>query len=202
MPQRSYRQYCALARALDVVGDRWNLLIIRNLLLGPQTWSELRRDLPGIARNLLSARLSDLEEYDVVVHDERGRYALTERGAELQPAVFALAAWGERHVLDAPRSDDRLRIRYAMTSIRRRLRPVPTSAVIVLDVDGQRYVARLGEHPTVEQAGEEVDVDLRMSVAGFRRWMFAGEGWEELVAEGLVDGPADLARRLRRAVSS
>ena len=59
---RSYRQYCGLARALDVVGDRWNLLIVRQLLIGPARYGELHAGLPGVATNLLVDRLRDLED--------------------------------------------------------------------------------------------------------------------------------------------
>ena len=122
MPTRSYRQYCALARALDVIGDRWSLLIVRNLLLGPQRWSELRSGLPGIAKNLLSSRLSELAEHEVVTRDG-DRYALTERGQQLERTLFALGDWGEAHCLGKAREDDAIRLRYLMTSIRRKLRP-------------------------------------------------------------------------------
>mgnify|MGYP006780777351 CR=1 FL=1 len=66
MPNRSYGQFCGLARALDTVGDRWNLLIVRELLPGPQRYNELKASLSGIATNLLAARLRDLEANRIV----------------------------------------------------------------------------------------------------------------------------------------
>jgi DNA-binding HxlR family transcriptional regulator len=90
---KSYGQYCALARALDVVGDRWTLLIARELLVGPRRYSELLEGLPGIATNLLAERLRGLEEHEVVARDRDSRYHLTEWGKSLSEPVHALARW-------------------------------------------------------------------------------------------------------------
>lgn len=89
---RSYRQYCGLARGLDVVGDRWALLIVRELLEGPRRYSELLDGLPGIATNLLAERLRTLEEADVLTRDDHS-YALTEWGQGLRNVVYALGRW-------------------------------------------------------------------------------------------------------------
>jgi DNA-binding HxlR family transcriptional regulator len=90
---RSYGQYCALARALDVVGERWALLIVRELLEGPQRYGDLLDGLPGIATNLLVDRLRTLEDAGVVTRDAGGGYALTEWGEELRDVVNALGRW-------------------------------------------------------------------------------------------------------------
>ena len=91
---RSYGQYCSLAKALDVVGDRWTLLIARELLLRPCRYSDLQAGLPGIPTNLLAARLRQLEEDGVVVVDERNHYALTPWGEQLAEPLHALSRWG------------------------------------------------------------------------------------------------------------
>jgi DNA-binding HxlR family transcriptional regulator len=92
---RSYAQYCSLARALDLVGDRWTLLIVRELLiLGSCRFGELQHGLPGIATNLLTERLRHLEEGGVVARHEDGRYVLTPWGEQLAGPVYALARWG------------------------------------------------------------------------------------------------------------
>jgi DNA-binding HxlR family transcriptional regulator len=98
---RSYGQYCSVARALDVVGDRWSLLIVRELLLrGASRYTDLREGLPGIATNLLVDRLRDLEEAGVVARVEAPPpvattlYELTPRGSELAPVLDALGIWG------------------------------------------------------------------------------------------------------------
>lgn len=106
---KSYGQLCAVARALDVVGDRWTLLVVRELLIeGALRFSDLQRGLPGIAPNLLSQRLRDLEEQGVLRRDEGdrpgvpARYRLTPRGAELEGVVRELLKWGAPTVPSAP----------------------------------------------------------------------------------------------------
>src|SRR5919106_1278299 len=95
---RSYGQYCGLARALDVVGDRWNLLIVRQLLIAPARYRELVEGLPGVATNLLADRLRDLETAGVIERRlaEAGNaiaYALTPWGAELREPIDGLIRW-------------------------------------------------------------------------------------------------------------
>lgn len=97
MPARSYRQYCGLARTLDVVGDRWSLLIIRELLAGPMRYSELVASLSGIATNLLADRLRSLESSGVIER-RLGQasgvvYALTPWGSQLREAIEGFVRW-------------------------------------------------------------------------------------------------------------
>src|SRR5438874_2834358 len=100
MDGRSYGQYCSLAHALDVVGERWTLLVVRDLLLGPKRFTDLLAGLPGIGRNLLAARLRRLEDEGVVrrrtLPAPAGSrvYELTEDGVELGLALAPLARWG------------------------------------------------------------------------------------------------------------
>jgi DNA-binding HxlR family transcriptional regulator len=98
---KTYSQYCAVARSLDLVGDRWVLLIVRELLSqGPCRFTDLRDGLPGIATNLLAARLKDMEENGLITRADApppvatGLYQLTERGLQLQPVIAALVEWG------------------------------------------------------------------------------------------------------------
>jgi DNA-binding HxlR family transcriptional regulator len=98
---RSYDEYCAAAKALDVVGDRWTLLIVRELALrGPCRYTDLRNGLPGIASNLLSERLRDLEHAGVIVREDAPPpiattlFRLTPRGEELRPVLDGLVRWG------------------------------------------------------------------------------------------------------------
>lgn len=97
MTRRSYGQFCALALALDRIGDRWTLLIIRELLIHPRGYAELRAGLPGIASNLLAERLRQLESDGLISRDggESGRpvYALTPTGRELEEPIMALVRW-------------------------------------------------------------------------------------------------------------
>jgi DNA-binding HxlR family transcriptional regulator len=98
---RTYGQYCAVARSLDLVGDRWVLLIVRELLSqGPCRFTDLRDGLPGIATNLLAGRLTDMAENGLITRVDApppvaaGLYQLTERGQELRPVIAALTEWG------------------------------------------------------------------------------------------------------------
>jgi len=91
---RSYDQYCSLARALDIVGDRWTLLVVRELLVRPCRYADLQAGLPGIATNLLAERLRLLEDAGVVGRDAQGRYELTGWGQRLAVPVRELARWG------------------------------------------------------------------------------------------------------------
>jgi DNA-binding HxlR family transcriptional regulator len=101
---KRYGQSCPVARSLDLVGDRWTLLLVRDLLAGPQRFQTLQAGLKGIAPNILSDRLQRMEQHGLVTrrfyseHPPRAEYTLTERGRELGVVVGALAAWGTRHV--------------------------------------------------------------------------------------------------------
>ncbi|MFI5782115.1 winged helix-turn-helix transcriptional regulator [Nocardia sp. NPDC051570] len=100
MPRRSYDHYCAASRALDVVGDRWSLLVVRELCSGPRRYSDLFADLPGISTDILAARLKDLERDGILTRQRVGPrastavYELTPAGAALRPVLEALSDWG------------------------------------------------------------------------------------------------------------
>src|SRR5580700_10642281 len=108
---RSFGQYCALAKALDVVGDRWTLLIVRELLIHPCRYSELQDGLTGIATNLLAERLRQLEGSGVITRDGAGRYELTDWGRKLGTAVHELVRWGAPLML-AGQGTDAFRARW------------------------------------------------------------------------------------------
>lgn len=100
MTRRSYDQYCPIARALDSVGDRWSLLIARELMSGPRRYTDLHTDLPGVSTDILASRLKDLERDGVVTRRRLPPpapawvYELTARGRGLLPVLTALADWG------------------------------------------------------------------------------------------------------------
>jgi DNA-binding HxlR family transcriptional regulator len=110
---KRYEQYCPMAHALDLVGDRWALLIVRDLMHGPQRYTDLVDRLPGIGTNILAARLRDLERHGVVARrtlppPAASRvYDLTDYGRELRPALRELALWGARS-LGPPTDKDEL----------------------------------------------------------------------------------------------
>jgi DNA-binding HxlR family transcriptional regulator/putative sterol carrier protein len=104
MPRHRYQQYCALARTLDVAGDRWTLLIVRELAPGPRRFTDLLDGLPGVSRNLLTERLRALERAGIISRHElpppavRRVYELTDDGRDLATAMAPLIAWGARRI--------------------------------------------------------------------------------------------------------
>lgn len=122
MAQHRYQQYCALARALDVVGDRWTLLIIRELLPGPRRFTDLVEGLPGVSRALLADRLRELEGHGVVARNElpppaaRQVYELTDEGRALAGAMQPLVAWGVRRIGELGPTDS-FRPRWAVVAM-------------------------------------------------------------------------------------
>ncbi|MFJ8702729.1 winged helix-turn-helix transcriptional regulator [Streptomyces ardesiacus] len=114
-PRRSYDQYCSAARALDAVGDRWTLLIVRELLAGPRRYTDLHADLPGVSTDVLASRLRDMERDGLTTRRRLpppgavSVYELTARGRSLLPVLEALGTWGagelgERRPTDAVRA--------------------------------------------------------------------------------------------------
>jgi DNA-binding HxlR family transcriptional regulator len=103
MPRR-YDQPCPVAKSLELVGERWTLLIVRDLLARPRRFQDLQESLTGIAPNILSERLKLMEEHGLIRrsfysdHPPRAAYELTDKGRELGWVVGALAAWGSRHL--------------------------------------------------------------------------------------------------------
>ena len=101
---KEYGQTCPVARSLEFLGERWTLLIVRDLLIGPRKFQDFSASLRGVAPAVLSHRLKVLEEHGIVSrrlyseHPPRAEYALTDRGLELRPVVRALGIWGARHL--------------------------------------------------------------------------------------------------------
>ncbi|MFF2084169.1 winged helix-turn-helix transcriptional regulator [Nocardia sp. NPDC058176] len=143
---RSYGQYCGLARSLEVVGDRWNLLIVRELLISPARYRDLIDGLPGIATNMLADRLRDLEAAGVVerrLADEGNavEYALTPWGAELRGPIESLLRWSTPLMVRGPEGDafrpEWLALAVpALLDTRVEVRP---SATVGLDIGGPRW---------------------------------------------------------------
>ncbi|GAB3755765.1 winged helix-turn-helix transcriptional regulator [Microlunatus parietis] len=146
---RSYGQFCALARSLDVVGDRWTLLIVRELLPGPLRYTELKTSLDGIATNLLAARLRTLEEHGIVARrlEESGvAYGLTPWGAELREPMEALGRWGAP-LLATGRGDDAFQPRWLTLALPALLRGATADPPVELGIetDGFRMVLRVDQ---------------------------------------------------------
>lgn len=144
---RNYGHYCGLARALDVVGDRWNLLIVRQLLMGEARYRELMTGLPGIATNLLSDRLRELEAAGVVERRPAAAgnavvYGLTAWGAELRGPIEGLIRWSTPLMVRGPEGDPFLPewLAVALPALLNPTRPVPDApSTIGLEVDEQVF---------------------------------------------------------------
>lgn len=135
MTKRSYRQYCGLAQALDLVGERWTLLIVRDLWLGARRYSDLAEGLPGIGAGLLAQRLRDLEANGVVRRVFAPApvgavvYELTPDGEELAEALVPLAAWGIQRLTDVRDDDGSLRPDHVAFALRTRFDPTRAAGV-------------------------------------------------------------------------
>jgi DNA-binding HxlR family transcriptional regulator len=122
--QRSYNQYCATARTLDIIGERWTLLLVRELLTGPKRFGDLQNNLRGLGTGLLSARMKHLERQGLVHRvtlpppARTPAYALTQAGEELGPAVLSLARWGMKWAMDEPREDETFHSGWAVLGLR------------------------------------------------------------------------------------
>jgi DNA-binding HxlR family transcriptional regulator len=169
---RSYEQYCPIAAALDLVGDRWTLLIMREVLAGDRRFTDLRAALPGIAPNLLSERLRDLQAADLVEQKElpppaaRTVYAATPAGRELVPVLRSLARFGASR-LDPP--DDRdvpphVAV-YGMLSSFHAPEPEGRRFHARLHVDGRTYdVLTVGSKQSLRpRPDEQPDLELTVS---------------------------------------
>ncbi|TMK27317.1 MAG: helix-turn-helix transcriptional regulator [Actinobacteria bacterium] len=155
---RTYGQYCSLAKALDLLGDRWTLLIIRELYLrGPSRYTDLRAGLPGIATNLLADRLRELEAAGVVAREQAAPpiattlFSLTPRGEELKEPLLALGRWGIPLMAAGPAPGDEFRNRWMALPTELFLRDHdPAAPPVAIEV-------RTGEEPmlieTVEGEG-------------------------------------------------
>jgi DNA-binding HxlR family transcriptional regulator len=146
---RSYGQYCGLARALDVVGDRWTLLIVRQLLLGPARYGRLLDGLPGVATNLLADRLRSLEQAGVVERraserDDAAAYALTAWGEELREPVEALIRWSTPLMVRGPEGDT-FRDQWLVLALRALFagRTGGGSATVAVELDEERIGLRV-----------------------------------------------------------
>jgi DNA-binding HxlR family transcriptional regulator len=152
---RTYGQYCPLARASELLAERWTLIIVRNLLAGCRTFGELLEGAPGISRALLAQRLALLEQHDVVVRetDPRGRircrYALTERGRELRAVVQVMGEWGARWLELEPHHSDPAYVLFA-TSRLVDVERAPAHGLVVRFDLGDRHYWLLVRRPRAE----------------------------------------------------
>jgi DNA-binding HxlR family transcriptional regulator len=157
-PARSYREYCAVARALDLLGQRWTLLIVRDLMLGPQRYTDLHAGLPGIATDMLSARLRMLEAEGLVERRELPPpapatvYGLTEAGRGLAPVVRALGEVGLR-LLDSPAPGEPVNAGPVVMSLNLTFRPGELAETYGLEVDGRHFTVAVDRRTVRTERG-------------------------------------------------
>lgn len=205
---RGYGQYCPIARAVEVLGERWSMLIVRDLLLGTSRFNDLARGLPGLSRTLLARRLRQLEVAGIV-RKEGTDYRLTPAGLELEPIVFGLGEWGARWAFGPPRPeelDPELLMWWAHTRIDASVLP-DRRVVLAFDLTRPRFMAWL----VVDQAGVsvckadpgfEVDVTVASTVATMSEVWLGRRALADAMKKGdlTVSGRRDVVRVVPQAL--
>ncbi|HEX6354059.1 winged helix-turn-helix transcriptional regulator [Actinophytocola sp.] len=162
MDQRTYNQYCATARTLDLVGERWTLLLIRDLLTGPKRFGDLQRSLRGMGTGLLAARMKHLEREGLVAKvtlpppARTPAYTLTEAGKELGPAVLALARWGTKWAMGERRDGETFHPGWAVLAMEAFFDPSAADgvrAVYEFRVDDEVFHTRIADGAVEAQHG-------------------------------------------------
>ncbi|MGZ4168425.1 MAG: winged helix-turn-helix transcriptional regulator [Solirubrobacteraceae bacterium] len=171
---RSYAEYCAMAKSLDVVGDRWTLLIVRELALrGACRYTDVRNGLPGIATNLLADRLRELQDAGVVMREDAPPpvattlFRLTPRGEELWPVIEALTRWG-LPLMTEEHPDDAVRSHWLASALRLMLtdrRPDDPPVSVTLDTGDQPIVIEAGDGTIRTRLGPADRSDLVLTGA-------------------------------------
>ncbi|GAA4906940.1 HxlR family transcriptional regulator [Actinomycetospora succinea] len=204
MAVRDYGQYDGITQALELVGERWALLIIRDLLVGPRRYGELAAGLPRIPSNILAARLKEMQAAGILRRAPRSRvviYELTPYGRELEPVVLALGAWGSKALGD-PREEQIITPDAMTMSLRTAFRPH-----VAAELPATAYAARVGpaellvrvDGPTLDVARGDGPADLAFSAGPGIHRLISGElAPDRAIATGEVEvlrGPRDLLGR-------
>ncbi|MFE9912053.1 winged helix-turn-helix transcriptional regulator [Streptomyces clavifer] len=196
--RRSYDQFCATARALDSVGDRWTLLIVRELLGGPRRYTDLHADLPGVSTDVLASRLKDMEQSGLAVRRRlpppaaASVYELTEHGRGLLPVLTALAGWGAPALAER-RPTDAVRAHWFALPLLRALDGLTHQGVVEVGVDEGEFHIRTGGGAVGEDTygyGPAADPDARL-VLGSALCLALGRG-ELTLAEAVREGRAEV----------
>lgn len=199
-----YGQYCPISRALDLLGERWSLLIVRDLLVGTTRFNDLARGLPRLSRSLLTKRLRQFERAGLV---ERvgSQYLLTESGRELEPIVFGLGTWGARWTFGDPDPDEldaQLLVWWMHTRLDTSALPGKRQVFQIRFTDDRRLfwiVIEAGE-PSVCLAdpGFEVDVTITSDVGTLYQVWVGRLPVKDAVRSGRLRfaGPGALTRRM------
>jgi DNA-binding HxlR family transcriptional regulator len=207
--KRAYDDPCDIARALDVVGERWALLVVRELVLGPKRFTDLRTGLQGVSTDVLSQRLRQLEQAGVLRQvtlpppGATRAYELTERGHELEPVLHALGRWGSREpLLSTTREMTVDAFAVALSTVFDPERAAGLEAVVALEIGHDRLVARLRGGRLVMRRGqaESPDAVLHADLGHLREVLWRGRPLREAEREGdlRVTGSRDVVRRFLR----
>lgn len=207
---RSYGDACGIARALDMVGERWALLVVRELLLGPQRFSDLRRALPKASSNLVADRLRELEEHGVIRRRRLAPpagswvYELTEWGEELEPIVLALGDWGVRAVMPPAPTLSASSVLLFLRA-RARLDPTAPAATYRLELDDRVWTVRTAAGQVLVRPDEPTTAvaSIRATPKTFNALLEDPAGLDAAMGDGSVTATGDLPalRRLLRAVA-
>lgn len=192
---RTYDDGCGIARALDLVGERWALLVIRELLLGPKRFTDLRAGLPGVSANILSQRLRELEASGVVLRRQLEPpagsrvYELTDRGRGLEQVILDLGRWGLQST-SAP-NDARIGVDSAILSLRAQFDPAAARdlrAEYELRLDGYRFrvVVDHGRIELARGAAEHADAVIETTPRRLDALVSGEQPMAELVHAGDV----------------
>ena len=193
---RSYGEYCALALALDVLGERWTLLIVRELLIrGACRYTDLQNGLPGVATNLLAERLREMEKAGIVRREDAPPpvattlFRLTERGEQLRPIIHAIASWGGP-LAARPIGDEEFRSHWLKLPLEMHLTDrTPGKPPVVIEV-------RTGDEPMLVETADG-SVRARPGRAEQPDAIITGTGSQVL---GLMTGKLDLGEARRRGL--
>ena len=204
MAAREYGQYCGVTRALELVGERWALLIVRDLLVGPRRYGELAAGLPRIPSNILASHLKELQAEGIIRRAPRSRiivYELTPYGRELEPVVLSLSAWGFKALGDV-RDEQVITPASMITTLRSAFQPS-----VALKLPATAYAATFGtadllirvDGPTLTLDGGTGPADLAFSAGPTFHRLLSGDLSPGLaISTGeieLVQGPATLLDR-------
>jgi DNA-binding HxlR family transcriptional regulator len=207
MNKRSYNQYCSLAYALDRIGERWTLLLIRQLMSGPKRFKDLLAGLPGMGTNLLAARLKQLESDGLIAKltlpppAGSSVYELTAAGRGLSPALVALARWGTQF-MGRPGQREKYDVTYAVIGLQVRFNPVVAADLdetYQYVLDGTPFYARIKNGKLVSEFGEAKDAVYRLTTDS-RTFMDLAAGLltvKELVQKGKAEFEGDWEALMR-----
>ena len=205
----TYADYCPIAMGVDVLGDRWTPLVIRELMVGATGFNEIHRGVPRMSRTLLAQRLRELERRGLVRREaaargHAGRYELTPAGESMTPIVWAIGQWAAEWVFGDPTTEDcdglSLLWRMHQHAAPARLPVQRTVVHVVLTgpgaAEGWLDVERRGMTVCKDDPGRDVDLAVEADTAAMQRWLLGLVPFRELVVSGQVRllGPSRLTR--------